>query len=207
MKIAKYLYLLIVTATFLTIYACRETTVDPNVPFETAVHGYGEFKTPANFSLTDSLAPVNFKWRWVSIDKANTVNKVEFFIYFDEPFKDKDGNPKTARHGGVAGEDYLKLLKVVSAPAPNFGFTDFSVTQADVYNLFKANTFDYGDGKGVVNVFSQNGRKPLKPFIAGDKFAVRWILYTADGRKFDSWTTNVCGDFVGANCILQFVIK
>ena len=205
MKIAKYLFF--ITLSVLTTFACRETTVDPNVPFETAVHGYGEFKTPANFSLTDAAAPVNFKWRWISIDKANTVNKVEFFIYFDEPFKDKDGNPKTARHGGVAGEDFTKVLKVVSTPAANFGFTDFSVTQAEVYNIYKSNTYDYGDGKGAVNVFSINGRTAAKPFVAGDKFTVRWVLYTADGRKFDSWTTNVCGDFVGANCVLQFVIK
>ena len=205
MKIAKYLLFLSLVA--LTTLSCRETTVDPNIPFETAVHAYGEFKTPANFSLTDPATPVNFKWRWVSIDKANTVNKVEFYIYFDEPFKDKDGNPKTARHGGVAGETYTKLLKTVTAPAANFTFTDFSITQAEVYNLYKANTFDYGDGKGAVNIFSKNGRTAAKPFLAGDKFIVRWVLYTEDGRKFDSWTTNVCGDFVGANCNLSFTLK
>lgn len=205
MKIAKYLFLL--TTIALTTFSCRETTIDPNVPFETAVHAYGELKTPTNFSLTDAAAAVNFKWRWVSIDKANTVNKVEFVVYFDEPFKDKDGNPKTARHGGVAGEDFLKIWKTVGTPATNFTFTDYSITQAEIYNLYKSNTYDYGDGKGAVNVFSINGRTAAKPFLAGDKFAIRWVLYTADGRKFDSWTTNVCGDFVGANCILQFAIK
>ena len=205
MKIAKYLFLFTITA--LTTFSCRETTVDPNVPFETAVHGYGEMKTPANFSLTDAAAPINFKWRWISIDKANTVNKVEFVVYFDEPFKDKDGNDKTARHGGFAGEDFQKVLKVVSTPAANFGFTDFAVTQAEVYNIYKSNNFDYGDGKGAVNIFSKNGRTAAKPFIAGDKFTIRWVLYTADGRKFDSWTTGVCTDFVGANCQLAFTIK
>jgi hypothetical protein len=202
MKIGKYILFLSIVA--LTVLACRETTTDPNIPFETAVHGYGEFKTPKTFSLTDPAAPVNFKWRSVSIDKANTVNKVEFFVYFDEPFKDKDGNPKTAKHGGVAGTDFTKLWKTVTTPAANFGFTDFSITQADLYNIYKANKFDYGDGKGSVDVFSRNGRTAAKPFIAGDKFIVRWVLYTADNRKFDSWTTNVCGDFVGANCDLLF---
>jgi hypothetical protein len=202
MKIGKYILFLSIVA--LTVLACRETTTDPNIPFETAVHGYGEFKTPKTFSLTDAAAPVNFKWRWVSIDKANTVNKVEFFIYFDEPFKDKDGNPKTAKHGGVAGETYTKLWKTVTTPAANFGYTDFAITQADVYNIYKANKFDYGDGKGSVDVFSRSGRTAAKPFIAGDKFIVRWVLYTADNRKFDSWTTAVCGDFVGANCDLVF---
>jgi hypothetical protein len=205
MKIAKYLFLLTLMA--LTTLSCRETTADPNIPFETAVHGYGELKAPTNFSLTDAAAPVNFKWRWISIDKANTVNKVEFFVYFDEPFKDKDGNPKTARHGGTPGETYTKLWKTVSTPAANFGFTDFAVTQAELYNIYKGAKFDYGDGKGSVDVFTINGRTAAKPFIAGDKFTLRWVLYTADGRRFDSWTTNVCGDFVGANCVLQFAIR
>lgn len=204
MKIVKYLF--IITLAVFTTIACRETTVDPNVPFETAVHGYGELKTPANFSLTDAAAAVNFKWRWISIDKANTVNKVEFVVYFDEPYKDKDGNPKTARHGGVAGTDFTKVLKVVAAPAGNFAFTDFAITQAEVYNIYKSNTFNYDDGKGAVNVFSRGTRTAAKPFVAGDKFTIRWVLYTADGRKFDSWTTNVCGDFVGANCVIQFGI-
>ena len=205
MKIGKYILFLSIVA--LTVLACRETTTDPNIAFETAVHGYGELKAPTNFSLTDAAAPVNFKWRWVSIDKANTVNKVEFFVYFDEPFKDKDGNPKTARHGGVAGETYTKLWKTVTAPAANFGFTDFAITQADLYNMYKSNKFDYGDGKGSVDVFSVNGRSAAKPFIAGDKFKVRWVLYTADNRKFDSWTAAICGDFVGANCDLVFTVK
>jgi hypothetical protein len=205
MKIAKYLFFLTITA--LTTFSCRETTVDPNVPFETAVHGYTELTTSKNFSLTDVAVPVNYKFRWVSIDKANTVNKVEFFLYFDEPFKDKDGNPKTARHGGVIGEDYTKLLKVVSSPAANFAFTDFAITQAEVYSIYKSNTFDYGDGKGVQNVLGINGRTAAKPFIAGDKFTLRWVLYTADGRKFDSWTAAVCGDFVGANCQVAFTLK
>ncbi len=205
MKIAKYLFF--VTLIALTTLSCRETTVDPNVPFETAVHGYGELKAPTNFSLADATAPVNFKWRWISIDKANTVNKVEFVVYFDEPFKDKDGNPKTARHGGVAGVDYTKLLKVVSQPAANFAFTDFTVTQADIYNIYKSNTYDFGDGKGPVNIFSRNGRSEAKPFLAGDKFNIKWVLYTADGRKFDSWTTAICTDFVGANCNIAFTIK
>ena len=205
MKIGKYILFLSIVA--LTVLACRETTTDPNIPFETAVHGYGELKAPTNFSLTDAAAPVNFKWRWVSIDKANTVNKVEFFVYFDEPFKDKDGNPKTARHGGVAGETYTKLWKTVTAPAANFGFTDFAITQADLYAIYKDNKFDYGDGKGSQNALAINGRTAAKPFIAGDKFTVRWVLYTADNRKFDSWTAAICGDFVGANCDLVFTVK
>ena len=205
MKIGKYILFFSLLA--LTIFACRETTTDPNIPFETAVHGYGEFKTPANFSVADSTAPVNFKWRWVSIDKLNTVNKVEFFVYFEEPYKDKDGNPKTAAHGGVKGETYTKLWKTISAPAANFGFTDFAITPADVYALYKDNKFDYGDGKGLQSVLAINGRKASKPFFAGDKFTVRWKLYTADGRVFDSWTVAVCGDFVGANCDLVFAVK
>lgn len=205
MKIAKYL--LFVALTTLMMTSCRETTPDPNVPFETAVHGYGEFKTPSNFSLTDPAAAVNFKWRWVSIDKANTVNKVEFYVYFDESYKDKDGNPKTARHGGVAGTDFIKLWKTVATPAANFTFTDFTITQQEIYNLYKTNKFDYGDGKGSQDVFAINGRTATVPFKSTDKFTLRWVLYTADGRRFDSWTTNVCGDFVGANCVLQFALK
>lgn len=207
MKIGKYILFLSIIA--LTVFACRETTTDPNIPFETAVHGYGEFKTPASFSLKDSTAPVNFKWRWVSIDKANTVNKVEFYVYFNEGYTDKDGNPKTARHGGVTAETFTanNLWKTITAPAANFGFTDFTLTPGDVYNLYKNNKFDYGDGKGSQSVFAINGRSALKPFNANDKFTMRWVLYTADGRRFDSWTNAVCGDFVGANCDLTFGVK
>ena len=64
MKIAKYL--LFITLAALTTLSCRETTTDPNIPVETAVHGYGAFGTPANFSLTDAASAVNFKWRVVA---------------------------------------------------------------------------------------------------------------------------------------------
>jgi hypothetical protein len=196
MKIGKYILFISIVA--LTVLACRETTTDPNIPFETAVHGYGEMKKPDTFAVKDPAAPVNFKWRWVSI---------EFFAYFDEKYKDKDGNDKVARHGGTPGETYTKIWKTVAPPAANFGFTDFTITQAELYNLYKANKFDYGDGKGSVDVFSRSGRTAAKPFVVSDKIIIRWVLYTADNRRFDSWTTNVCGDFVGANCLLTLDVK
>jgi hypothetical protein len=85
---------------------------------------------------------------------------------------------------------------------------NFNVTQDDIYQLFKDATFDYGNGS--VKVFenpAKPDRSPSSPFVAGDKFRIGWIIYTADGRKFDAWSPSICSEeFPNSSCYVEWAV-
>lgn len=191
---------LLCSAMLVTFFSCKDDTEVVPV-WDTAINTFAKLKTGASSSFVsgNSAVAVDLNFRWISIDGANTVSKVEFYVLFNEGYVDKEGNPKTVRHGGTAG----KLFKTIEGSAVPANRTDVGVTisQAEVFNLYKNNTFNYCGTP--VSVFS-NTLKPARttaaPFLAGDSFSLTWIVYTADGRKFDSWSPSVCNEFPGSNC-------
>lgn len=202
MKVLKYSFSMLLAVAIVALTAsCRDESLNPVPAWETAVNGYAELIASNNaFSTTDVAKPVQYKFRWVSIDNANTVTKIEYYVALNEAFVDKDGNDRTARHGD-------KLWKVVegSGIAANRAFMNESITQAGIYNLFKGAKYNYGNGS--VDVFTSNGRTVDKPLIKADEVNIRWELTTADGRKFFEWSPGICGETPGTNCNIAVAVK
>lgn len=203
-KIALYTFL---TALILPFSACKDESLNPVPQWESGIHANGEFASgsPQNFVFAEPDTKITLDFRWISIDNLNTVTEVEFYVLFNESYEDNDGNPRTAAHGGTEG----KLLKKLtgSEVKGNRELMNITISQDDVYNLYKDNTFNYGDG--VVNVFSnpeKPDRGPGNQFVAGDSFKVRWAMRTSDGRYFDSWSISVCTEFPDASCDVSWAI-
>lgn len=194
----KYTIVMIVLLAVIT--SCKDESLQVVPEWGTAVHGFAEV-TSANGDLlyNDPAVDVDIDLRWVSIDKKNTVTKMEVYVLFDEAYIDVDGNPAVASHGGTAGK-LIESFEGSEVPA-NRTATSFSVTQSAIYELYKDATFDYGNGS--VNVFS-NPDKPQRNltqrFMWDDAITIRWEFTTEDGRVFNSWGPSVCTEFPGANC-------
>ncbi len=206
MKILKYSTFSALVATFCILFACQKVQ-SPLPDFDSAVHALGKLTT-ASFSIAAPTTPASYTWRWVSIDGLNTVSKVEYSVTLNDAYTDKDGNSRVANHG-------TKLWKVLDGTATGQNRSDISgsITQAEVYNLFKDATFDYGLGAGKLPVFSQRARTAANPFIKSDGISITWVIYTADGRKFDHWSPAVCASLLDAsgnllaNCSMDITVK
>lgn len=193
--------LLICAGMLVGFISCKDDSLQVLPEWETGVNTYATLQagTPTSFAAGDVTKTMNLNWRWISIDQLNTVTKVEFFVLFNEAYTDIDSNPAAARHGGSAG----KLWKTIEASGLKGNREDiqFTVTQDDVYQLYKDNTYNYCGT--AVPVFA-NALKPQRtaaaPFLKGDTFTVKWTIYLADGRKIDSWSPSVCTEFPGSNC-------
>jgi hypothetical protein len=191
----------------ITFFSCKDESLQVIPEWGTGVNTYATLKTGASSSFISGNAtiPVDVNFRWISIDGTNTVTKVEFFLLFNEGYVDAEGNPKTVRHGGTAG----KLWKTIEGSAVPANRTDVlnTISQADVYALYKDNTYNYcGTTVSVFNNPIKPGRTPAAPFLAGDTFSLKWTVYTADGRKFDSWSPSVCTEFPGSNCVYSWAV-
>ncbi|MBL7872003.1 MAG: hypothetical protein JNM78_10355 [Cyclobacteriaceae bacterium] len=181
--------------------SCKDDSLQIVPDWETGVNTYATRQTGSSASFVNGspATPLNLNFRWISIDGANTVTKIEFFLTFDEGYVDVDNNPALAKHGGSAGK-LFKTIEGAAVPA-NRADVGVTITQNDVYQLYKNNKYNYCGTE--VDVFSNTlkpARTPSSPFLAGDVFSLKWIVYTADGRKFDSWSPSVCNEFPGSNC-------
>lgn len=192
--------ILVMCSVFLiTFSACKDDSIQIVPVWETGVNTYATLQagTPPAFVAGDVTKTINLNWRWISIDSKNTVTKVEFFILFNESYVDIDSNPALARHGGTAG----KLIKTVTAVGANRADIQVTVTQDEIYQLYKSNKYNYCGTS--VDVFA-NALKPQRtaaaPFLNQDAFILKWTVYTEDGRVFDSWSPSVCTEFPGSNC-------
>ena len=161
---------LVFAAVLIGTVACQdESLVEKNLPtWGTAVNTFASKQTgsASDFVNGNAAIDIDLKWRWISADGLNTVTKVEYFMLFDEKYVDKDGNDKTARHGGSAG----KAFKTLEGSALGASRADvlFSVTQADIYAVYKNATFNYCGT--TVPVFSNTlkpSRTPANPFLSG----------------------------------------
>jgi hypothetical protein len=96
-----------------------------------------------NFLYDDVSQGLDFNFSWVSVDNKNTVTKIEFYVSFNEVYSDFEGGAKTASH-----KEYL--FKTIDNPKGNRETEALSMTQDDLYQLYKDDTFAYditeGDG-------------------------------------------------------------
>lgn len=198
---------LLCSVMLITFLSCKDESLQVIPEWETGVNTFAKLKTGASSSFISGNAatPIEVNFRWISIDGLNTVTKIEFYLLFNESYVDADGNPKTVRHGGTGG----KLWKTIEGSAVPANRADVlnTITQADVYNLYKDNKYTYCAAE--VDVFAnpiKPGRTPAAPFLAGDSFSLKWIVFTADGRKFDSWSPSVCNEFPGSNCNYSWAV-
>ncbi|MFT4738491.1 MAG: hypothetical protein ACI8QD_001390 [Cyclobacteriaceae bacterium] len=208
MRLKKYSLLLLLSV--FVVFACTDESLVPEPVPETAVHGFIQRSTDVeNFLYQNTGDVLSFDFQWISIDRKNTVERVEFFISFTEEYTDWEGGSKIANHGSVP----FLTLDGASVPA-NRTTTALGISQADVYALFSSATFAYdtlevGDDP-VQNVFGNplkpNREATTQPFVDGDSFSLSWILYTADGRKFDTWNDSICLEFPGANCSFNWAV-
>lgn len=186
------------------ITSCKDDSLVIVPAWESAVHGLAEVtSTNTDFSYNDPTIDLDLDLQWISIDAKAAVNRIEVFALFNEAYVDLDGNPKVASHGGDEGKSIL-VLEGSEVPANRTPFS-LSVTQAQLYELYKDATFDYGNGE--VSVF-ENPDKPQRNdeqrFMWDDALKIRWQFTTEDGRVFDKWGVSVCTEFPGANCEIDF---
>jgi len=205
--------LLMLALVLVAVAGCRDEDLNPIPVYETSVHGWGRLDatSPKNFVYEDLTKDITIKFQWNSIDGLLNVNKIEFYAFFDESYKDTDGNDRIARHAGrfLNANGAGKLFKTLQGSEIPANRTDITLTfsQQSMYELFKDAEFDYGKGK--VKVFA-NPDKPdrdvtKRPFIAGDQLEVSWVLYTNDGRKFDYWSESICSEeFPKSSCTVKW---
>jgi hypothetical protein len=205
--------LLVLALVMIAIAGCRDEDLNPIPVYETSVHGWGRINADSvkNFVFEDLTKGIDIQYQWNAIDGILGVNKIEFYAFFDEAYKDTDGNDRIARHAGrfLNADGAGKLFKTLQGSEIPANRTDirFRLSQADMYNIFKDAEFDYGKGK--VKVFA-NPDKPTRdvakrPFISGDNLEVSWIIYANDGRKFDFWSESICSEeFPKSSCTVKW---
>ncbi len=200
----KFTIFFLVVALLIPFTGCEDEDLNPVLVPETAVHGFAKISDGSStsffFGKNDSSVGVDLQW--ISIDQLNTVTKMDIFIEWRESYIDEEGNPRTANHG----TKLVSSIEGSNVPA-NRTFTSLTITAAQLAELFKDATFDYGDGSGSISVFSdafKTDRTPNSLFIADDSFTLTWAFTTDDGRYFDSWSDSVCSEFPGANCDVKW---
>jgi hypothetical protein len=205
-----YKYLVVTLCVVIAgVSSCKDDDLVIVPEWESAVHGLGEFNAESddiNFIKGDPSVDLTFDLLWNSIDKKNTVTKIDIYVLFNEAYTDQDGNPKTAKHGGDQGE-LLMTLEGSNIPADKTP-TTFTITQADVFEVYKDKTFDYF-GTGAVPVWGDGSIRDDRntdnfKFVDGDAFQLKWVFTTDDGRVFDFWGISVCTEFPGANCSVNW---
>jgi hypothetical protein len=225
----KYSKLIFAALFLMTVLSCKDESLNPIPVWEPGVRGWGRGPVAVtagdrfagqDFSAADVTKGSPIKFRWISHDGKITINKVELYLFFDEIYKDRDGNFPTARHAGSYGAGLGgKLWKTLEGATlkGNDEDIDIVITQQDVYNVFKDVTFDYkGDPAiGAVKIF-ENPERPQRtaanPFIAdgprSDKFRISWKLYGTNGRVYDSFGDGVCAEELPlGNCFELWSIK
>lgn len=212
---------------------CRDEDLNPNKAWESGVHALGVFDgvseaAKANFAANaksfpltgQDAAKIDFKIRWVSLDNKLTVSKIVVKVDMIESYTDPDGNPKTVSLGNGG-----RVVKTIDAPTTNRQWNNFSISPADVYNLYKDATVKY-DKVNAVKVFENPirprpaGARLQGPLVVGgktlgnaDAFVVTWELTTSDGLVFKVWNEDsVCLDptpvsQANSNCRLNFIVK
>ncbi len=212
---------------------CRDESLNPNKAYEPGVHALGVFDgvaeaAKANFATNAKTFPlggqdnakIDFKIRWVTLDNILTVTKIVVKVDMIESYTDSDGNPKTVSLGSGG-----RIVKTIEAPAANRQWNMFSITPAEIYNLYKDATVKY-DKVNAVKVFENPTRPrpagarlqgPLvvagKTLANADAFVVTWELTTTDGSVFKVWNEeSICLDptpvsQANSNCRLNFSVK
>jgi len=214
MKRFKYLALLSIVFTAVVI-SCKDESLDPYVVPEGAVHGYGQFVSPLDGTVSpdptknqfysqaavDAIAffdannlatsSVNLKFQWIGIDAKRSVESVDLYLEFDEVHTDADRNPITVNHGGLASEENPtipngKFWKTVTTSG-NRQTIDVVVTPNDVYTLYQNDTYDYDADGTAEPIFSDNSTK-----FARDRSATRF--YNTQTKNYGQGSVSLNAD-------------
>lgn len=202
----KYTFIMILAGIF-TMSCEDEELKEKNFPgWESGVNGFAQFQeaSPKNFTRGQPAQGLDMDFRWISIDGTNEVVKIEYYVEFSESYINPQGDPAVADHG-------KELVLTVDSPAGNREDISLSLDQNDLLPLFQGKTYDYDENESTAEtpVFN-NPDKPNRggssPFLDGDSFKLTWVLTTADGRVFDSWSPSVCTELPGSNCELGWIV-
>ena len=246
-------YITLLTLGLLTVViGCKDESLSPFVAPIGNAHGLIQFVSAADGSLNPTLSTfysqskvdvasffdenaataaqaINAKFTWFSIDKKVNISSIEFYLEYNENYSDDDRNPLVAAHGGQSPKPSVpagKLFKTITAAGIGVAI-DLKVTAAEVYELFKGNTYDYGTG--AKNIFSAHpynssfdrsvstyrffgdrtytvpGKGDID--LVADEFRINWRLIADDGTGYGSWSPSVCQELVGANCTGQWKVN
>lgn len=164
----------------LLLASCRKEELNPVATGEPGVWGQGKLLSGQFTAGNDAASTVNMQLKWIDVNRKLTMTKQEIFIQFTEKYTDKNGNPAVANHG-------TKSFKVQDCKGNNEA-VQFTISAADVYNLFQANQFDYGQGK--VSVFGAN-RPAGARFTKADTFTMSWAFTGSNGLVYKWWSVSV----------------
>ncbi len=208
MKKLLTLSILLTSAVFFN--ACKDPDLSPYKTPEAGVHGYGEIRAMTFIEGRMSTSRVDFDFKWMSLDKKVNINKVEFYIYFNEPYIDQDGNAITANHGGPEPTGGKTHPDLTISGLGNFENRKFTITGTQIYALYNNATYKY-DGKTARPVFGTN-RPSTRRFLSGDNIVIRWRLYGDNGLIYRSWSPAIeSGEFFaggnGANGSISFDVR
>lgn len=183
--------------------SCRKEELNPVATPEPGVWGQGKLLSGSFIAGSDATSIVNMQLKWIDVNKKLTMSKQEIFIRFTEAYTDKNGLPATADHG-------TKSFAIQDCKGNNEP-VQFSISAAQVYNLFKANKFDYG--KGSVDVFGAD-RPDGKRFTKADSFEMSWAFTSSEGLVYKWWSVSVInGEFyvnqpdITANYLVKWSVK
>ena len=201
MKTIKYLTLTLL-GVFLLAVSCKDDKELIPV-WESGINGEGTVTGATDIKKGDGSVIMNFDLKWISVDGAASVTKIEVFLTFKENYQDVDNNPAVADHGTVP----LMTFEGSAVPG-NRTPVSFSLSQAEVLALYSGITYDYKDGVdgNAVDVFANpyNPERSTISFLETDKFTVTWQFTGSDGRVFKAWSPSVCTEFPDSNCQLDF---
>jgi len=231
---------------------CKDEALDPYIKPEGNANGFGQFVSLSTgnslpspsafydqsavdaqvfFDESDQSKGIDYKLQWMSIDNRVNIASIELYVEYNETYSDPDRNPLIANHGGESkGPSYPagKFWKSVTPTGARVP-VDITITPADIYNLFKDNTFDYDDDGTEENIFSTaaaaitktdrtdaakrfySSRTVTLPAgnvaLAADQFRIRWRLISDDGTGYGSWSASICQETVGINCAGQWRVN
>ncbi|MEQ9168009.1 MAG: hypothetical protein RLO12_17240 [Fulvivirga sp.] len=208
MKRFNKLYITLLLLIAINISCQDEDLLEINNPtWETGVNTFGQVAegSAANFIRGDESVDLTFDWRWISVDQANEIVSVDFYVSWSESYVNVNGDAAVANHG--------EQLVFSTTPAGNRENITFTLTQDDLSTAFAGTTYNYDDGNdAIVDVFTYSG-KPTRnvgggqAFIDGDSFILTWSLTGADGRVFEGWSPSVCTEVPGSNCQIAWIVE
>lgn len=160
----------------------------------------------AKFYYGDT-SPILIEFVWKA-ETPITLQKVEFYLEFNETYINRQGELRVARHGGDRGV-LFKTLEHSELPRKDEVIT-LIVFQQDVFNLFKNYTYDYEGDQRQTPVFT-NSDKPERneehPFLVGDEFKLTWSLIAEDDLVINEWPSVICNNNSDANCALDWKVS
>ena len=197
---------------------------------QTTINGV-VFWDKANTNETTATTNVKGQVTWNAGKETVVINKIEIYVQLIESYADKNNNVITRSHGPASSATVPegKLWKTIDAGA-RLAPAGYTITPADVYNIYKGTTFDYKASGNAVDIFEANPGYPRKvnaalnangnrflasradqsgsgKTLAADNISIKWRLLGSDGRAYGSWHNNVCTQLTDANCSVLFIVK